>query len=159
MDGMSGQANPPRYGEGDRAQRGGGGYPHMRRPVTYTARKLRRQMTLPEVLLWERLRSGKTGAKFRRQHPVGSYVADFCCLPLRLIVEIDGKAHDMGTNPQRDIARDRILTENGYTVLRISASDVLNDMDRVIDMIAQTASPLHHQPAAGGPPPRAGEDQ
>jgi len=128
----------------------------MRRPETYTARRLRRQMTLPEVLLWERLRGSKTGAKFRRQHPIGIYVADFYCASTRLVVEIDGIAHDMGTNPARDEARDHFLAQGGYTVLRIPAVDVLKDLDRVVEMIAQTVSPLHRP--ADGPPPRAGED-
>ena len=130
----------------------------MRRPETYTARRLRRQMTLPEVLLWERLRGQKTGVKFRRQHSIGVYVVDFYCAALKLVVEVDGRAHDMGSNPQRDASRDGFLAENGYAVLRIPAQEVLDDADRVADMIAQTVSPLHHQPAAGGPPPRAGED-
>jgi very-short-patch-repair endonuclease len=130
----------------------------MRRPETYTARRLRRLMTLPEVLVWERLRGGAVGVKFRRQHPLGAYVADFCCVSLRLVVEIDGSAHDMGQNPSHDAARDHWLGENGYTVLRVPARDVLENLDRVIEMIAHAANPLHHQPAAGGPPPRAGED-
>lgn len=151
--------NPPRNGEGDRAQRGGGGMPFTRRPETYAARKLRREMSLPEVLLWQQLRGGQAGAKFRRQHPVGGYIADFYCSTHRLIVEVDGAAHDMGDRPGRDLSRSAFLEENGYKVLRIAASDILKDADAVAASIAaMVASPLHHQPEAGGPPPRAGED-
>lgn len=134
--------------------------PPMRRPETYAARKLRREMSLTEVLLWQRLRGGQAGAKFRRQHPVGSYVADFYCSAHRLIVEVDGAAHDMGSRPDRDLSRTAFLEENGYKVLRIAASDILKDADAVAASIAaMVASPLHHQPEADGPPPRAGEDE
>src|SRR3546814_18207997 len=59
------------------------------------ARQLRRQMTLPAGLLWRELRGKRTGWKFRRQFPVTDYVADFACVELRLIVVIDGKAHEI----------------------------------------------------------------
>ncbi|MFW2830880.1 endonuclease domain-containing protein [Sphingomonas sp. ID0503] len=116
-------------------------------------------MSLPEVLLWERLRGSKTGAKFRRQHPVGPYVADFYCRLAKLVIEVDGEAHDRADRPIHDAHRDAFLKENGYRVLRILASDVLRDVDGVASSIAALVTrPLHHQPAAGGPPPRAGED-
>lgn len=116
-------------------------------------------MSLPEVMLWQRLRGSQLGVKIRRQHPIGSYIADFYCSSLRLVVEIDGDAHNMGHRPVRDASRDAFLNENGYNVLRIAASDILKDMDVVVAAIAALVdSPLHHQPAAGGPPPRAGED-
>jgi len=155
---MTSSQNPPRDGEGDRAQRGGGGVPTLRRPVTYAARKLRREMSLPEVVLWQCLRGGRAGCKFRRQHPIGPYVADFYCAGARLVVEIDGIAHDMGDRPARDAVRQNYLEENGYTVIRLPASDVLKDVDAAAESVARLASPLHHRPAAGGPPPRTGED-
>ena len=157
---MMAAVNPPRHGEGDHAKHGGGGSPPSRRPETYTARKLRREMSLPEVLLWQRLRGSQLGVKFRRQHPIGSYITDFYCSSLRLVIEVDGDAHNMGDRPARDVSRDTFLKENGYKVLRIAASDILKDMDAVVASIAAiTESPLHHQPLAGGPPPRAGEEQ
>ena len=153
------QLNPPRKGEGDRAKRGGGGVRALLRPEVSTARKLRREMTLPEVMLWQHLRGGKAGAKFRRQHPVGAYVADFYCREASLILEVDGEAHNRGERPARDIARDAFFSENGYRVLHIPASDILRDAGEVVDRIASVLlaeSPLHH--ASHGPPPRAGED-
>ena len=62
-----------------------------------TARRLRRNMSLPEVLLWQILRRQPGHIKFRRQHPIGRYVLDFYVLELRLAIEIDGLAHHMGT--------------------------------------------------------------
>ncbi|WP_277873267.1 endonuclease domain-containing protein [Sphingomonas profundi] len=121
------------------------------------ARRLRRAMSLPEVLLWTRLRGGQAGVKFRRQHPVGPYVVDFFCRASGLVVEIDGIAHDMGNKARHDAARDRFMAANGLTVVRIAAADILCDPDAVTAAIAaRVAHPLHH--AAHGPPPRAGED-
>ncbi len=115
------------------------------------ARGLRKAMSLPEVLLWQRLRAHSRSLKFRRQHPSGPYVADFYCHEARLIVEIDGLAHDMGDNPRRDGERDAWFAARDLHVIRISAADVLADPDQVADAIVRTALPLH-QPAAGPPP-------
>ena len=127
------------------------------------ARRLRRAMSLPEVLLWRELRKRHGGFKFRRQHPAGRYILDFFCAEARLAIEVDGAAHDMGDRPERDERRDRWLEAQGVTVLRVSAQDVLRDVERVIQLILMKASarvPLHHPPAADGPPPPAtrGED-
>ena len=151
-------ANPPRDGEGDRAKRGGGGSRGLQRPQVYTARKLRREMTLPEILLWEQLRAQKLGVKFRRQHPVGPYVIDFCATAAKLVFEIDGEAHDRGTAPARDPARDAFLAAQGFKVVRVTAKDVLENMDGVVALLRLKAdSPLHH--AFGAVPlPASGED-
>ncbi len=122
------------------------------------ARKLRRKMTLPEVLLWRELRQRPGGFKWRRQHPAGPFVLDFVCLEARLAVEVDGEAHDRGANPRRDEARDEWLMAEGYRTLRIPAREVLHDMEGAVAHILTHCQPLHHPPAAGGPPPRAGED-
>src|SRR3546814_9850940 len=98
-------ANPPRNGEGDRAQRGGGGVPQMRRPEVYAARKLRRELSLPEILIWQRVKSAQTGLKFRKQHPIGPYVADFYCSRAHLVVEVDGEAHERGDRQDRKSTR------------------------------------------------------
>jgi len=156
---MKGHQNPPRDGEGDcRPQAGGGGGgENLRRPAVYAARMLRRTMSLPEVLLWQRLRGSPEGVAFRKQHPIDPYVADFYCGAARLAIEIDGQAHDRGDRPQRDDARTAFLQERGYQVLRIAAADVLKDPDSAAaSILAYAANPLH-QPSAG-PPPRPGED-
>jgi len=97
--------------------------PKQRRNIA-KARQLRRQMSLPEVLLWQELRR-QSEFRFRRQHPLGSYVLDFYCPAAKLCVEIDGMAHDMGGNPARDATRDEWLREQGVALLRIPASEVL----------------------------------
>jgi very-short-patch-repair endonuclease len=137
---------------------GGGGVRHMLRPETAVARSLRKDMSLSEVLLWQQLRGRKAGVKFRRQHPIGPYVVDFYCSHASLIVEIDGEAHSRGEQPVRDRSRDQFLEENGYRVLRIAAAEVLRNVEAVVaSVVAHAEAPLHHSPAASGPPPRAGE--
>ena len=159
--------NPPRNGEGDRQpQAGGGGVPAQHpRPLqapiktVKRARRLRKAMSLPEVLLWQELRQRPGGFKFRRQHPELMFVHHFCCLQLRLLIEVDGAVHDMGTQPEFDQWRDAVMLERGYRTLRIPARIVLQDMEDAVNAIVcacREGGPLHRP--ADGPPPRAGED-
>jgi len=103
------------------------------------AKLLRSEMSLPEVLLWQRLRQNEQGLKFRRQHPSGRYVADFYCHKARLVIEIDGVMHDCGTRPHRDTVRDAWFVTKGLTVIRIPASEVLKDVDGIADAIVMDA--------------------
>jgi very-short-patch-repair endonuclease len=130
----------------------------MLRPEVHLARKLRREMNYPEVLLWQRLRSSVSGLRFRKQHPIGSYVVDFYHAPNRLVVEVDGEIHATAEAIAHDRERDRFLALNHYNVTHIAAADVLKDADAAAaSIVSLAASPLHRP--AGGPPPRAGEDQ
>ncbi len=97
------------------------------------ARTLRRQMSLPEVLLWQALKP--SDLKFRKQHPCGPFVVDFYCPAAKAVIEIEGIAHDMGDRPVRDRARFEWLQGQGYFVLRISAEDVLKDVGAVANAI------------------------
>jgi very-short-patch-repair endonuclease len=120
-------------------------------------------MTLPEVLLWEVLRTRPGRLKFRRQHPSGPYILDFYCSDARLAIEVDGEAHDFGDRPARDEIRDGWLGAAGIRTLRIPAADLLGDLDSVVRGVVEEATarlPLHHPAAPGGPPPRdkLGED-
>jgi very-short-patch-repair endonuclease len=100
------------------------------------AKKLRREMSLPEVLLWQRLKLRPQGLKFRRQYPAGRYILDFYCHEVRMIVEVDGIAHDMGDRPERDEERDAEFIAKGFQVVRIPATDVLRDPDEAAEAIA-----------------------
>ena len=118
------------------------------------AKKLRREMTLPEILLWRELR-GRAGDKWRKQHPAGPYTLDFYCDRTKLCVEVDGEAHERGDNPERDAHRDTWLARHGIETLRIPAMEVLNNLDGVLTHIAVHArkrAPLH-RPSDGPPPP------
>ncbi len=128
------------------------------------SRRLRRDMSLPEVLVWQELRKRPGGLKFRRQRPTGQKLSlDFYCGDARLAIEIDGEAHGRGDRPQRDVARDAWLGANGVETLRVPAKAVLQDLDAVVRGIVAAAVarlPLHHPAMPGGPPPRdkLGED-
>jgi very-short-patch-repair endonuclease len=128
----------------------------MRAPVlTFKrARTLRREMTLPEVVLWGALRGSRlNGMRFRRQHPIGRYILDFYCPSTRLAVEIDGFAHDNPRQVEHDESRDAWLASRRVKVLRVAAADVLNDhqLEGVLLAIEQAAAP---STAFGGPPPQ-----
>ncbi len=138
-------------------QAGGGGKRQLPRPDVIVARRLRRELSLPEVLLWQRLKGSKSGLKFRRQHPIGPYIVDFYNREAGLVIEIDGQVHD-GDRDARDRTRQIFLEKNGYNVIRVIAVDVLHDPDGVAASIAALAGRPLHQPAAGLPP-RSGEDQ
>lgn len=103
------------------------------------AKRLRREMSLPETLLWRELRKRPSGLKFRRQHPAGAYVLDFYCDAVRLTVEVDGESHARGDRPQRDAVRDAWLGERGIRTLRISAKQVLDDVEAVVRHIEISA--------------------
>ena len=121
------------------------------------ARTLRQAMTLPEVLVWQILRTRPGGLKFRRQHPCGPYVLDFYCNDARLAIEVDGEVHGRADQPVRDARRDAALLDMGIATLRIAAADVLRDLDaaiRHVVAVATTRLPLHHPAVPGGPPPR-----
>ena len=77
------------------------------------ARELRRNMKLPEGMLWQVLRQRPDGFKFRRQHPIERYVVDFYCAAAKLAIEIDGLGHEMGDNPFHDERRDAWLRRRG----------------------------------------------
>ncbi|WP_082549925.1 endonuclease domain-containing protein [Mesorhizobium sp. Root157] len=130
----------------------------MRAPaLTFAhARRLRRDMSLPEVLLWDCLRAGRLEAlRFRRQHAAGPYVLDFYCPEAKLAVEVDGAHHDLAGQMEHDKRRDRWLSEQGIRTLRIPATDILNEksLEGVLIMIAHAASSSTAKPPP--PPPSA----
>ena len=102
------------------------------------AKALRREMSLPEVLRWRELRLAEV--KFRRQHPLGHYVLDFYCPAARLVVEVDGMAHDMGERPQRDELRAAFIAERGLRLVRIPAAEVLRSAADVAASLVRPAS-------------------
>jgi len=97
------------------------------------AKSLRRAMTDEEVLLWAELKSFRqAGFAFRKQAPVGPFIADFLCRKAKLIVEVDGRHHDLPAQIESDRDRDQCMAENGYRVMRIAAREVWQDMDGVV---------------------------
>jgi very-short-patch-repair endonuclease len=103
--------------------------------LTRRARELRLRQTKAESLLWGVLRSRRLcGLKFRRQHPLDPFVADFACIEMRLIVEIDGGYHDYVY--ANDLTRQQKLEAQGWRVIRFSNEDVLADVEAVAIAIA-----------------------
>jgi len=104
------------------------------------AKGFRKAMSPPEVLLRTRLRllHGE-GPTFRRQHPIGPYIADFYCSAARLVVEVDGAHHTEDDQIAHDAARSAYLERLGYRVVRCPARDVMADADEVAQGIVQAA--------------------
>jgi very-short-patch-repair endonuclease len=89
------------------------------------AKRLRRQMTNAEAAMWNLLREFRPrGARFRRETPIGPYIADFAWLSARIVVEVDGDSHELREGRRHDAQRDRFLRSQGFTVLRFDNLDV-----------------------------------
>jgi len=98
-----------------------------------SARRFRRQLSLPEMLLWRLLRLKRRELRFRRQHPVGPYVADFYCPAAKAVIEIDGTVHNW--RQDADGSRDAHMESLGLKIIRVAAADVLADPEAVADGI------------------------
>jgi very-short-patch-repair endonuclease len=117
------------------------------------ARTLRIGMTDAERRLWSRLRLEQLGVKFRRQHPLASYVLDFVCLEPKLVIEVDGSQHlDQLTYDER---RTEWLMRHGFVVLRFWANEVLSETDAVVSRIV---GHLAEQPAPTPTLPQRGRE-
>ena len=98
------------------------------------ARRSRQNPSQAEQVLWQRLRMRQVhGRRFRRQHPIGRYFADFACVELKLVIEIDGDQHD--AREVYDRSRDSALLRKGWQVLRFGTWDVLENLDGVMEVI------------------------
>ncbi len=107
----------------------------MQRASTASARRLRRVSTPFETALWQLLRDRQLeGFKFRRQHPIGRYFADFACPGAMIVVELDGRIHDQQI--EYDAVRDEYLRAAGWKVLRFSNSDLAHCREGVWSQIA-----------------------
>ena len=111
--------------------------------ATTRARRLRRDATKAEKKLWYLLQRGQmAGLSFRRQHPLGKYIIDFYCSPLKLAIEVDGGQHNELAHQAHDERRSQWLRGKGVTVLRFRNNDVLQNIEGVWDEIERTASEL-----------------
>ena len=101
------------------------------------AEQLREALTPAEAVLWEQLRMNRlNGFRFKCQHPISHFIADFYCHKARLIIEIDGGVHDAEDQREHDANRTYILNEFGLTVIRFRNEEVLHRMNNVLDKIA-----------------------
>ncbi|MCB7482544.1 vitamin B12 dependent-methionine synthase activation domain-containing protein [Christiangramia sediminis] len=104
------------------------------------ARKMRyNNPTMAETRLWEALKTKQLeGYKFRRQHIIGGYIADFVCLKEKLVIEVDGLIHQLPDNKKSDAERSEWLQEQGFRVIRFSNTEVIQDLDAVLESILKT---------------------
>ncbi len=106
------------------------------------ARTLRKNPTKAERILWTHLRKRRThGYRFRRQHPIQSFITDFACPQIRLVIEIDGSQHD--SDRISDEIRTLKLADAGYQVIRFWNTDVLHDLETVLDTISNAVETRH----------------
>ena len=97
------------------------------RPTINRARSLRQISNAPEQIAWEALRGfRKQGFPVRRQHSVGRYVVDFAVVKAKLVIEIDGGIHQLRSVAEKDVSREREITEKGWRVLRIPAETAMS---------------------------------
>jgi very-short-patch-repair endonuclease len=100
------------------------------------AKRFRKALTRAETILWSRLKEGRAhGYRFRRQHPIGPYIADFASLRARLVIELDGETHSTDEERAHDARRDAFLSKRGWRVMRFWNSDVYKNLDGVVDAI------------------------
>ena len=116
----------------------------MRRPAkpartVRRAKRLRRTLSLPEVLLWQALKAARGGLHWRKQHGADDYVLDFFCARANLAIEVDGFSHDTGDRPQRDAAREAWLAERRIDTFRIPAREVPADPVQVAESVVALA--------------------
>ncbi|MGA9092077.1 MAG: endonuclease domain-containing protein [Bradyrhizobium sp.] len=119
------------------------------------AKRLRRTMTRAENLLWRHLKAHRLARLgFRRQSPIGNYIADFVAHSRKLIVEVDGESHDFESRLRHDSRRDEWLSSRGYRVLRFTNDDVMKNLEGVVIPIGlaaeQAAPPSLTLPRKGG---------
>ena len=91
----------------------------------------RKNPTLAEDMLWQVLRRKGLGVKFRRQHPIDEFIADFVCLDEQLVIEVDGGYHELPEQREDDERRTAILGQRGFRVLRFTNEEVLYHIDDV----------------------------
>ncbi len=127
----------------------------MRERATYLARKLRNNPTKAEMLLWRALNARQIErVRFRRQQPIEGFIVDLVSLEKRIVIELDGGQH--AVEWQSDAWRDRVLTANGFKVLRFWNNQVLDNLDGVLEVIR--AACLERSFPLPLPPPAKGGD-
>ncbi|MDD3190858.1 MAG: endonuclease domain-containing protein [Candidatus Pacebacteria bacterium] len=107
------------------------------------ARSLRVRQTSAERIMWRELRNRQLlGLKFRRQHNIGSYIADFYCEELGLVIEIDGDAHGYEKKYERDIIREEFLKNRNFEIIRYTNNDVYDNLEGVMEDLSKKCEKL-----------------
>ena len=116
------------------------------------AKRLRNTLTDAEALLWNHINGKQLGFKFRRQHPISNYIADFYCHEAKVVVELDGSIHNLPEILQNDIERQKHLEALGLTIIRFTNSELYNNTNKVLEEIRNTIQAQRHtaSPLGGG---------
>lgn len=116
------------------------------------AKELRNRLTDSEALLWNHIKGKQLGIKFRRQHPISNYIADFYCHEIKLVIELDGSIHNLPEIASTDFERQKHLEEIGLTVIRFTNRELYHNLNQVLDKIkeAMRANQLTASPLGGG---------
>ena len=107
---------------------------------------LRNNLTPPEKILWQYLKSNQLGYKFRRQHGIGKYIVDFYCAPLYLVVEIDGTVHGETVIVKKDEIREEFLKNLHLRIKRYTAREIYNELEGVLDDLQRYCAELTKTP-------------
>ena len=108
-------------------------------------KELRNNMTAEEKIIWKYIKNNQLGVKFRRQHSIDYYIADFYCSELKIVIEIDGSQHYSEDGIEYDMEREEFMKSIGIRTIRFSNYDVLNNIEGVVEKIKEeikTKSPL-----------------
>ncbi len=109
--------------------------------IQQRARELRKEMTPAEIKLWQHLKRRQiAGLHFRKQHAIGNYIVDFFCARAKLVIEVDGDSH--AEQIEYDQARTDYLNERGYTVIRFTNREVFDQLEAVVQRIADECQRL-----------------
>jgi len=114
---------------------GGGMFYGAGKLIFERAKKLRNNVTNEEMILWGMLKDKFPTVKFRRQHPISNYIADFYCHSQKLIIEIDGSIHDIEEVKMNDAQRQKDLENLGLRIIRFTNKEIRNNMNTVLQSI------------------------
>ena len=99
------------------------------------ARRMRKNPTEGEAILWKYIRNGQLGYSFRRQQIIDDYIVDFVCLKQKLIIEVDGKYHADGEQQEFDITRENKLVSEGYRIIRFTNEEIYTQIEQTVECI------------------------
>jgi acetylglutamate kinase len=118
--------------------------------VFQKAEELRKNMTSAESIIWKHIHINPWKLKFRRQHPISNFIADFYCHAIKLVIEIDGDIHDVEEVKQYDQAREQSIKEFGLRIIRFKNEEVFNNANAVLAKIDETIRILQSSPLGDG---------
>lgn len=124
---------------------------HNNKELEVNRKKLRHNMTDAEILLWSKIKNKQlAGYRFRRQHSIGPYIADFYCPKLKLVIELDGGQHNLEENIAYDKERTAYLNALNIKVIRYWNNEVLNNINGVLEDLINKITPSWSPPKIGG---------